>query len=144
MKVASILEKKGDRVITTRPETSLSFAVRRLKADNIGAMVVSRNGVEIDGLLTERDIVHGLAAHGGAMMELSVADVMSHSVVTCGLDDPIREVMAWMTRHHVRHVPVLHGGRLAGIVSIGDVVKHRVEEVELEAEVLRDAYIASH
>ena len=144
MKVATIIQSKGDRVVTTRPDSKLGAVVARLKAEGIGAMVVSEDGVKIAGLVSERDIVHALAVHGDGVLDLPVAQVMTRSVVTCTPDDSVKHVMALMTRRRVRHLPVVQGGRFTAIISIGDVVKNRLDDLELEANVLRDAYIASH
>ena len=144
MKVQDILSEKGTRVATMRPEASIDTVVHRLRLDRIGAVVISTDGRTIEGILTERDIVYGLVEHGAALLEKSAADLMMHEVVTCRAQDAIKDVMAKMTHSRVRHVPVLENGRLAGIVSIGDIVKHRLSEAELEATVLREAYIATH
>jgi CBS domain-containing protein len=144
MKVASILESKGHTVATVRSDALLSHVVHRLKLEGIGAFVVSDDGEHVDGMLSERDIVRALAGHGADLLNLRARDLMTRSVITCEPEDSIKHVMTVMTRHRIRHLPVLVGGRLAGIVSIGDVVRYRLNEVELEASVLRDAYIASH
>lgn len=146
MNVRDILNAKGRRVVTIRPDATVSTAVHRLALERVGALVVSEDGVGIDGILSERDIVQALAQEGGAIMgtDRRVADLMTRNVVTCQPDDKVKNVMAEMTRRRVRHLPVVEEGRLAGIVSIGDVVKSRLEEMELETLVLRDAYIAAH
>jgi CBS domain-containing protein len=144
MKVQDILSEKGNRVATMRPDASIDTVVHRLRLDRIGAVVISTDGLTIDGILSERDIVYGLVEHGAALLQKRAADIMTHEVVTCRVEDAIKEVMAKMTHSRIRHVPVVENGRLAGIVSIGDVVKHRLSEAELEASVLREAYIATH
>jgi CBS domain-containing protein len=144
MKVSAILDSKGRSVATVRSDAVLSHVVRRLKLEGIGAFVVSDDGQHVDGMISERDIVRALAGHGAELLELRVRDLMTRSVITCTPEDTIKHVMTVMTQHRIRHLPVVVGGRLAGICSIGDVVKNRLEEVELEANVLRDAYIASH
>ena len=143
MKVETILKAKGGHVVTVQPNATVGTAIRRLKLERIGALVVSQNGVELQGMISERDIVLGLAEHGGGLRDLQVADLMTREVRTCTPQDSIKHVMGEMTRSRVRHLPVLEHGKLVGIVSIGDVVKNRLEEVELEASVLRDAYIAA-
>ena len=143
MKVETILKAKGGHVVTVQPNATVGTAIRRLKLERIGALVVSQNGVELQGMISERDIVLGLAEHGGGLLDLQVADLMTREVRTCTPQDSIKHVMGEMTRSRVRHLPVLEHGKLVGIVSIGDVVKNRLEEVELEASVLRDAYIAA-
>jgi CBS domain-containing protein len=144
MKVQDILSEKGNRVATMRPDASVDTVVHRLRLDRIGAVVISTDGRTIEGILTERDIVYGLVEHGAALLAKTAADVMMREVVTCRAEDATKDVMAKMTHSRVRHVPVLENGKLAGIVSIGDIVKHRLSEAELEASVLREAYIATH
>ena len=142
MKVASILKVKGTSVATTPPRTSIATSARLLRDQHIGALVVSEDGGEVLGLITERDIVHGLADRGPELLELPVSLVMTRAPITCTPDDDIQTVMSRMTRYRVRHLPVVMSGRLQGIVSIGDVVKHRLDELELEANILRDAFLA--
>ena len=146
MKVREILEAKGSRVATIRPDATLSAAVHRLALERVGAPVVSDDGVRVTGILSERDVVTGLARDGADLFATGrrVAGLMTRDVATCGPDDTVKWLMAEMTRRRVRHLPVLDDGRLVGIVSIGDVVKSRLGEVELEATVLREAYIATH
>jgi CBS domain-containing protein len=144
MKVESILKSKGSRVVTMRPEASIATVAHRLKIDRIGAVVISVDGASIAGILSERDILHGLADHGADVLGMKAADLMTREVFTCSPGDSIRQVMANMTNRRIRHLPVVEQGKLLGIVSIGDVVKSRVEEVEIEATVLREAYIAAH
>jgi CBS domain-containing protein len=117
------------------------MAVHRLRMQNVGALVVCRDGEKVEGVLSERDLVRGLAKHGADLLEMSVVAVMSRNVPTCTPDDSLAFVMDQMTRTRQRHLPVVVDGRLCGIVSIGDVVKHRLEEMELETHVLRDAYL---
>ncbi len=142
MKVASILKAKGASVATTPPDATVSAVVWDLRLKGIGALVVSEDGTTVLGLISERDIVHALAEHGARLLGLRVSQLMIRSVVTCTPDDSITTVMALMTRHRVRHIPVVENGRLRGIVSIGDVVKHRLDELEMEANIIREAYIA--
>jgi len=141
MRVAAILQAKGGAVETIRPDAKVLVAVHRLRMQNVGALVVSSDGARVEGVLSERDIVHGLTRHGAGLLDLDVGAVMSHGVPVCGPDDSLASVMAMMTRTRNRHVPVLEDGRLCGIVSVGDAVKHRLEEMELETSVLRDAYL---
>jgi CBS domain-containing protein len=143
MKVASILKAKGAHVETIRPDATVGSAVWNLKLKGIGALVVSEDGVTAQGIISERDIVGGLAEHGQRLLTLPVTRVMA-TPVTCTAEDGVTEVMARMTRRRVRHLPVVDGGRLAGIVSIGDVVKYRLDELELEANVLRETLMTSH
>src|SRR5919198_1573722 len=136
MKVASILKVKTARVVTTPPTTTVATAARVLRDEHIGALVVSDDGATVLGIVTERDIVHGLADRGSSLLDLPVSLLMTRAPVTCAPDDDIQTVMSRMTRLRVRHLPVVVAGKLDGIVSIGDVVKHRLDELELEAGVL--------
>ncbi len=141
MKVQDILLNKGSVVETIRPDAKVLMAVHRMRMQNVGALVVSRDGERVDGVLSERDIVRGLTNHGAGLVEMSVVAVMSRTVPTCAPGDSLTSVMSQMTRTRNRHVPVVEDGRLCGILSVGDVVKHRLEELELETNVLRDAYL---
>lgn len=143
MKVEDILSAKGNQVATVHPDTRVATACRRLREEGIGALVVSGDGARVDGLLSERDIVLALAVHGPALVDMPVSRLMSRNVATCTPRHSIRHLMREMTRLRTRHLPVVDAGRLCGIVSIGDVVKHRLEEVELESNVLRDAYLGT-
>ena len=144
MKVEQILRSKGGDVEVVRPDAKVMMAVHRMRMQNVGALVVTRDDMRVEGVLSERDIVRGLARHGAELLDMSVVAVMSRSVPVCAPGDSLTSVMAKMTRTRNRHVPVVEDGSLCGIVSVGDVVKHRLEEMELEANVLRDAYLASH
>jgi CBS domain-containing protein len=141
MRVSDVLQGKGAVVETIRPDAKVLVAVHRMRMQNVGALVVSRDGDTVDGVLSERDVVRGLTRHGGELLDMGVVAVMSRNVPTCSPDDPLTSVMSQMTRTRNRHVPVLKDGRLCGIVSVGDLVKHRLEEMELETNVLRDAYL---
>jgi CBS domain-containing protein len=143
MNVESILEKKGTEVATIVPEASIKRASDWLRAKNVGALVVTNNAV-ILGIISERDIVRALSHYGESVASMQVKDIMTHGLITASLEDDLTHLMRLMTRHRIRHMPVLHEGKLVGIVSIGDVVKHRLDDLELEASVLRDVYMASH
>lgn len=143
MKVDAVLTKKGREVAHVSPSANLAAVAQRLRLERIGAVVVMHQG-EISGMVSERDIVHAFAAHRGEAAEIKVGEIMTRDVVTCRPDDSLIRVLGLMTRHRVRHLPVLEAGKLAGLISIGDAVKHRLDELELEAAVLRDAYIVSH
>jgi CBS domain-containing protein len=142
MTVAAILAQKGRDVVTIIAEKSVADAVSMLGEHKIGALVVVENRDRIVGIISERDIVKSLAKKGVGMMSETVASIMTRSVVTCIERETINDVMSRMTRGRFRHLPVAAGGRLTGIVSIGDVVKARIEEVEREAEEMR-TYIAT-
>ena len=137
MNVETILRNKGSWVATIRPDATIAEAVEMLNRERIGALVVSEDSDSIDGVLSERDIVIALNEYGAALLSLPVDEIMTHSVVTCDPADTVQDLMAEMTSRRFRHVPVLRDGRLCGIVSIGDLVKNRLDEVEFEANSLR-------
>ena len=138
MRVADILSVKGRTVITVRPTETVAALAHRLRLEGVGALVVSRDGRTMDGIVSERDVAYGLAEHGTELPGLLVSDLMTKAVVTCSPDDTIAHVARIMTRRRMRHLPVLAGGELVGVISIGDVVKHRLDEMQMEANVLRD------
>ena len=143
MNVETILRNKGNSVATIRPDAPLGTAVEMLCRQGIGALVVSENGERVDGILSERDIVHALAHHGADLMSLPVSEIMVSPVVTCEPGDSVGALMAEMTNRRMRHFPVLRDGRLCGIVSIGDLVKNRLDEVETEASSLRSFIVGA-
>ncbi|MDP8936381.1 MAG: CBS domain-containing protein [Actinomycetota bacterium] len=143
MEVASILSAKGRQVETIGPDADVRLVLHKLATLGIGSVVVSTDGRRVEGMVSERDVVVGLNRHGQQFLELRARDVMSRKVPTCAATDTLAQVMALMTRTRRRHLPVVDAeGFLCGIVSIGDVVKHRLGEIELERDVLRDAYVA--
>ena len=144
MKVAEILKQKGQDVISVRPTESIETLAHRLRLARIGAMVVLGEGGALDGIISERDIIHGIAEHGARCLELTVADIMTRRVITCAPQDSVTRIARTMTENRIRHLPVVEGGSLVGVVSVGDVVKNRLEEMSLEANVLRDIAIAGH
>jgi CBS domain-containing protein len=144
MNIDAVMQSKGRHVETVTPDTPIPDVCQRMRMKNIGALVVSRDGEHIDGIISERDVVWGLAREGEEVLRKSVAHVMTRNVITCALDDHLTKVMAIITNKRIRHLPVVAGGKLAGIVSIGDLMKTRLQEVELEASVLRDVYLAGH
>ncbi len=144
MSVAMILKAKGAHVETTRPDTTVYTVVWDLRAKGIGALVVTEDGTTVLGLISERDIVRALAEHGTKLLSAPISQLMTAPVVTCAPSESITAVMARMTHHRARHLPVVDRGKLCGIVSIGDVVKHRLDELELEANILRENLIAGH
>jgi CBS domain-containing protein len=139
MLVQNILQRKGGEVFTISLDATIEQAAQAMYERNVGALVVTV-GDAVTGLLSQRDIVAGLVRHPRQLSSVRVSEVMRRDIVCVRPEDQIKSVMVLMTRHRTTHVPVLAGTRLAGIVSIGDVVKHRLEELELEANVLRDAY----
>ena len=128
--------------LATVTRSTVGAAVRELKTRGIGALLVSEDGRRVAGILSERDIVHALAEQGAALLAMPVDRLMTRKVITCVPEDTVSELMARMTQHRFRHLPVVKDGTLIGIVSIGDLVKNRIEEVEFEADSLR-SFIAS-
>jgi len=138
MTVKAILSVKGTEVLTIEPTTSLAAAAKLLAERKIGALVVTGPDQRVVGIVSERDIVQELAAHGPAALDLALTEVMTRKVTTCSASDTISSVMERMTAGKFRHLPVIEQGRLAGLVSIGDVVKYRLQEMEREQSALRD------
>jgi CBS domain-containing protein len=143
MNVEDILMQKGSGVETIEPEASVRNAADWLRTKNIGALVVAR-GAAVLGIISERDIVHALSLYGEQVASMSVKEVMAHGLITLAPEDDLNRAMIVMSHHRVRHLPILRNGELAGIISVGDVVKHRLEDLELEAIVLRDVYVTRH
>jgi CBS domain-containing protein len=141
MNVATILKAKGTEVATVGPTITLAEAARLLSERRIGALVVM-HGQQLLGILSERDIVKTLAHSGADALDRPVREIMTSRIVTCGLNDSVDELMDTMTEGRFRHLPVVERGALVGIVSIGDVVKHRIAETVMETEALR-LYIAN-
>ncbi len=142
MHVAEILKEKGRAVETAEASALLADIVRKLADRRIGAIVVTDQDGHINGIVSERDVIRAIGIHGASALKLSAGETMTRDVVTCREADTIDQLMAVMTNRRFRHLPVMEDDVLVGIVSIGDVVKYRVAEVELEAMAMRD-YIAS-
>ena len=142
MSVAHILADKGRDTVTMAADQTMAQAVETLSRHRIGAIVVVGTGGEVEGIFSERDVVKALAARGAAALGDPISEQMTRSVATCASSAGIPEVMGMMTDGKFRHVPVVEGGRLGGMVSIGDVVKYRLAEMEAEHKALRD-YIAT-
>jgi CBS domain-containing protein len=145
MFVKEVLQKKGSDVFTVQPRKLVDAAIAAMRERRIGsAVVVDRHGM-IEGIISERDIVYGIARLGAEALRMPVASLMIAPPLTCTPDDDLTSVMRLMTRWRLRHVPVVIGDQLCGIISIGDVVKHRLDEIELEVNVLRDyARLTAH
>lgn len=141
MSIKSILDRNRAEVITIHPTETVKRAAERMRARNIAALVV-KSGNEFIGLISEREIVHAIAQQGEGALSLTVQAVMTRAPITVAPDDTVKRAMTLMTNYRVRHLPVIANDKLVGIVSIGDVVKHRLEDLEIELNVLRDAYIA--
>jgi CBS domain-containing protein len=138
MTVNDILSQKGNQVLTIEPAATLATAVQMLAQRRIGALVVTGADHRIVGIISERDIVRVLGEKGTVVLGAPVAEVMTRKVVTCARNETIAEIMERMTGGKFRHVPVVEHGRLLGIVSIGDVVKARLSELEYEQDALRE------
>ena len=143
MYVSEILKTKGADVITTGPAETVAATARLLNVKRIGALLVRDAKDKVIGVISERDIIHGIAVHGERALDMQVRELMTSEVISCKPADTISAVMKTMTVHRCRHLPVIDEGDLKGIISIGDVVKNRLEETELEARVLRDYVLAS-
>lgn len=141
MKVTQILQDKGAEVHTIWPTATLRMATERMSSLRVGALVVVDDNGDVVGLLAERDVVESLARFGAGVATGLVAEAMTRNVITCAPDDRVDDLMAVMTRRRVRHLCVMEDGRLAGMISIGDLVKARLSELEFESNVLRDAYL---
>ena len=140
MNVENILLQKGTDVATIGPEASIKRAADWLRAKDIGALVVVRDDAVL-GIISERDIVHAFSQYGETVASMAVKDIMTHGLITVAPEDDLNRMMRLMTRHRLRHLPVLRNGKLAGIISIGDVVKRRLDDLELEANVLHEVLI---
>ena len=143
MKISDVLRYKGSEVITVKPDETVSGLLALLAEHRIGAVVVSTDGSSVDGIVSERDIVRHLHSSGTGVLEAPVSQIMTSEVTTGSADDNIADLAGTMTEMRVRHVPIVDAeGKLAAIVSIGDIVKHRLSELQSERDQLRD-YISS-
>jgi CBS domain-containing protein len=138
MPVTDILHRKGAQVSTVRSIDRVDAAIRKLYEERIGALVVLDRWGKLVGMFSERDVIHALARHGAEALTFEVHELMTPDVTTCTAEDRVDDVMKVMTAHRVRHLPVMEQGQIVGIVSIGDLVKHRLDEKAQEAAVLRD------
>jgi CBS domain-containing protein len=142
VRISNVLRSKGATVVTVQPEETIKGLLALLAEHRIGAMVVSTDGKSLAGIVSERDVVRALHTEGPALLERKVSDIMTVDVHTCGPEVPIDDLMRTMTDERVRHIPVVVDGELRGIVSIGDVVKFRIDELTSERDQL-SAYIQS-
>lgn len=144
MNVEAILAAKGREVRTVAPDATVGEALRRMRDERVGALVVSADGgATVAGIVSDRDVLHAIADRGAAALGEAVGGAMTGDVVTCSARDRVGAIMATMTGRRIRHIPVVgEDGRLGGIVSIGDVVKHHLDEVRGEADAMRE-YIAT-
>jgi CBS domain-containing protein len=136
MRISDVIRVKGENVVTVPPDFNVERLLAVLAEHKVGAVVVSREGSSVEGIVSERDIVRALAARGAAVLSEPVTAIHTAEVRTVGLDEPLEDVERLMTEHKFRHVPVVVDGRLRGIVSIGDVVKNRIDELEIERSTL--------
>ena len=142
MLVSNLLEGKGTMVVTVTKEATVGDVVADLARHRVGALVVSPDGVQIQGIVSERDIVKRLSVLHTELLDEPVSSIMSTEVRVCSPGDDVESIMNLMTQHRFRHVPVVEGGRLVGIISIGDVVKSRIEELEKDRNELME-YISA-
>ena len=142
MNVSSILKSKGRAVATARPDATVLDIVQRLAAKKIGAIVVVGDNGQVVGIVSERDVIRTIGERGVGALSAPVSDVMTRSVVSCDETSAIDELMEMMTKGRFRHLPVIMDGALVGIISIGDVVKNHVAEVEMEVSAMRN-YLAA-
>ena len=142
MNVSGILKSKGSGIITASPSQSLREIARTLAENKIGAIVVTGPAKDLVGIFSERDLVRAIASAGDSALDEPIGNHMTSDVVTCALEDTVAELMAKMTEGRFRHLPVVEDGALLGIISIGDVVKRRIQESEQEVAAMRD-YIAA-
>ncbi|REF01092.1 CBS domain-containing protein [Thermomonospora umbrina] len=134
MRIRDILHGKGNSVATVRPDSTVRELLGTLAELNIGAVVVSPDEAAIAGIVSERDVVRRLHERGAALLDAPVSEIMTAEVRTCGPEADVAELRKTMTEHRIRHVPVVGGGRMVGLVSIGDVVKSAIDELETERE----------
>ena len=142
MRISDLLRQKGDLVVSVKPDQSVIELLDLLAQHKVGALVVSTDGNQLDGIVSERDVVRQLQKYGPDLLSAPVRDIMTAQVHSCPPDTELDELMRVMTDGRFRHVPVLDDGRLVGIISIGDVVKHRIDELQSERDHLT-AYINS-
>ena len=138
MLISDVLRSKGSDVVQIRTADSVALAVRKLAEHRIGALVVEDRWMKLVGIFSERDFVNAIARDGAAVLGFDVEQLMTSPIISCRTSDRIDAALATMTVARIRHLPVIDDGRLKGIVSIGDLVKHRLDEKELEANVLLD------
>ncbi len=143
MQVSEILAAKGDRVISIASAASVCDVASTLRREGIGAAVVKSEGKDMAGIISERDIVASVAEHGPAALELHAADLMNRSVITCTPESSTQEIMEQMLMGQIRHLPVVQGGALVGMISVGDVVKAVLSELKWMTKVLEDQVVTA-
>lgn len=143
MQVSDILETKGDRMVSIDTSITIRAVAEMLNRERIGALLIKEEGGGLAGIISERDIVRGLAEHGPGALDLPVSDFMSQSLVTCSPESSTEEIMTQMLESQIRHLPVVRDGALIGIISIGDVVKAVLSELRWMTKVLQDQVVAA-
>jgi CBS domain-containing protein len=141
MHVAAVLKRKGNRIVSAAPDDSVASVTRLLTEHRIGAVLVTDGDGLPVGILSERDIVRAIAREGAAALDRPASDLMTRELITATPTDTVADMMAVMTQRRIRHVPIIESGRIVGVISIGDVVKARIDDAELEVESLR-GYVA--
>jgi CBS domain-containing protein len=136
MRISDVIRRKGAEVVTIKPDDTVRQLLDLLAQHRIGALVVSPDGRAVAGIVSERDVVRHVQSAGADVLDRPVAQIMTAEVTTCGPDDGVEHLMRLMTDQRVRHIPVVVDGALQGIVSIGDVVKHRIDELQSERDQL--------
>ena len=134
MRISDVIRRKGDTVVTLRPDVTVRGLLEALEKNHIGAVVVSDDGSRVSGIVSERDVVRHLHTDGVGVLDQSVAMIMTSDVQTCSPEDGLDELARVMTEHRVRHIPVVVDGKLVAIVSIGDIVKGRIDELQTERD----------
>ena len=142
MKLAEVLRGKGEEIFRIKPNASIAEAATEMTEKRIGALLVEDDSGAIAGILSERDIVSNMGTHGADLHDVLVSELMTVNVIHCSPQDTVNEALAMMTDRRIRHLPVIDGGNLVGFISIGDLVKFRITEVQAEADAMR-AYISS-
>lgn len=140
MRIQDVLRSKGNTVYTIAPDSTVTELLGALARHNVGALVVSADGSSVVGIVSERDVVRHIQDRGVSVLDGPVSAIMTSTVTTCTAQDSVEDLMRLMTDHRIRHVPVLRDGALAGVISIGDVVKNRIGELEFERDQL-DNYL---
>lgn len=138
MTVRKLIQEKGEAAARIHPDTTIVEALEALEAEDVGALIVTRNGKKIFGIISERDIVRGLRKYGRNILDSRVSKLMSKEVITCELSDSISCVLLMMENHNIRHIPVVSCGEIRGIVSMRDITKDRILEMQTEADAVRN------
>lgn len=144
MKVADLLRTKGNTSAQVHPAITIREVAQRLRRENVGAVIVSDDEGSLDGIVTERDVAHGLAAHGTKLLDLPASALATTAVVSCSPNDSITDVARVMTERHLHHIPVRYGGRLLDVISIGDILEERLHDRRRVARALSGMAMVTH